>query len=83
MKKIVFGRDGEVRMGSEVIGTWDKEFVDSSAHFRPLQYEGMTVYYANLIDEEYLQDFDKEVLRSKIANHCKDGIILETENDEV
>lgn len=80
-KQIRLSRDGMVRAGKYVIGEWAKQVVEGGFHFRPSQYEGQTMYYADIYDVDYLRAGSKGELCDQIAEACSDGIVIDTEED--
>ena len=73
-KKIVLSNDGDVRVGRYTIGSWDKDYVSGTSHFRPSPNEGKVYYTASLNNDSYVQSDYKNDLRDEIADACKDGV---------
>lgn len=75
---IILSREGQVKVGSHVIGEWYKEEAyEGGFHFRPVYSHGGKVSYAAKIHGKGPVNCSrKKDLYGEIADLCKDGFTL-------
>ena len=74
---ITLCRDGQVKVGSHVIGEWTKEEAYVGGfHYRPIYTGGKISYSATIYGKSIVTTSRKTDLYREIAALCKDGVVL-------